>query len=248
MEEYTRLQGQLNSNLNDSNQIVKGSARSFTLQHSAHKSKYHKYLSDITQTQYSASVAQRALSSSPTSQLTQSSVLLPQTSQANANHQLHYPSSNGSLNLNASVNKFPEIFTPLNSANSSNLRSTSLSNKDSQMLAEARLLRQHEDRLEARMKILENHNRLLDSQLKHLRGLLNNNKNNAGNISASTKDMSMSKYLGSSSKLIDTQKEQRKSLDRSSTNIGALFHNVEDITRAINNLNNLVNAMGSDTN
>jgi len=43
------------------------------------------------------------------------------------------------------------------------------------MLAEARLLRQHEDRLEARMKILENHNRLLDSQLKQLRTLLNNN-------------------------------------------------------------------------
>jgi hypothetical protein len=29
------------------------------------------------------------------------------------------------------------------------------------------------------------------------------------------------------------------------TSIGALFNNVEDITRAINNLNNLVNAMGS---
>ncbi len=46
--------------------------------------------------------------------------------------------------------------------------------KETQMLAEARLLRQHEDRLEARMKILENHNRLLDSQLKQLRNLLNN--------------------------------------------------------------------------
>lgn len=31
----------------------------------------------------------------------------------------------------------------------------------------------------------------------------------------------------------------------SSANIGALFHNVEDITRAINNLNNLVNSIGS---
>ncbi len=28
-------------------------------------------------------------------------------------------------------------------------------------------------------------------------------------------------------------------------NIGALFHNVEDITRAINNLNNLVNTFGN---
>ncbi len=41
------------------------------------------------------------------------------------------------------------------------------------MLSEARMLRQHEDRLEARMKILENHNRLLDAQLKQLKSLLN---------------------------------------------------------------------------
>lgn len=34
------------------------------------------------------------------------------------------------------------------------------------------------------------------------------------------------------------------SLVNSSNNIGALFNNVEDITRAINNLNNLVNTMG----
>lgn len=46
--------------------------------------------------------------------------------------------------------------------------------KESEILKEARLLRQHEDKLEARMKILENHNRLLDSQLKQLKSLLNN--------------------------------------------------------------------------
>ena len=34
------------------------------------------------------------------------------------------------------------------------------------------------------------------------------------------------------------------SMVNSSNNIGALFNNVEDITRAINNLNNLVNTMG----
>lgn len=45
--------------------------------------------------------------------------------------------------------------------------------KENQIIEEARLLRQHEGRLEARMKILENHNRLLDTQLKHLRFLLN---------------------------------------------------------------------------
>ena len=31
----------------------------------------------------------------------------------------------------------------------------------------------------------------------------------------------------------------------SNNSIGALFNNVEDITRAINNLNNLVNSMGT---
>jgi hypothetical protein len=46
--------------------------------------------------------------------------------------------------------------------------------RENQIMEEARLLRQHEGRLEARMKILENHNRLLDTQLKHLRFLLNN--------------------------------------------------------------------------
>lgn len=40
------------------------------------------------------------------------------------------------------------------------------------MLAEARLLRQHKTRLEARMKILEEHNRQLETQLSRLRQLL----------------------------------------------------------------------------
>ena len=40
------------------------------------------------------------------------------------------------------------------------------------MLAEARLLRQHKTRLESRMKILEEHNRQLETQLGRLRQLL----------------------------------------------------------------------------
>lgn len=40
------------------------------------------------------------------------------------------------------------------------------------MLAEARLLRQHKTRLEGRMKILEEHNRQLETQLSRLRQLL----------------------------------------------------------------------------
>jgi hypothetical protein len=53
------------------------------------------------------------------------------------------------------------------------LSSRSMS-RERNIIEEAKLLRQHETRLEARMKILENHNRLLDAQLKQLRLLLNN--------------------------------------------------------------------------
>ncbi|XP_076445085.1 dystrophin-like isoform X2 [Babylonia areolata] len=44
--------------------------------------------------------------------------------------------------------------------------------RDEEMLAEARLLRQHKGRLEARMKILEDHNHQLEAQLARLRQLL----------------------------------------------------------------------------
>ncbi|VVC94739.1 unnamed protein product, partial [Leptidea sinapis] len=43
---------------------------------------------------------------------------------------------------------------------------------DQDMMAEARLLRQHKGRLEARMQILEEHNRQLEAQLQRLRSLL----------------------------------------------------------------------------
>lgn len=58
---------------------------------------------------------------------------------------------------------------------------TSTPNDDSQqgnggqsqdMMAEAKLLRQHKGRLEARMQILEDHNRQLEAQLQRLRQLL----------------------------------------------------------------------------
>ncbi|XP_067142933.1 dystrophin isoform X3 [Centruroides vittatus] len=44
--------------------------------------------------------------------------------------------------------------------------------RDEEMLAEAKLLRQHKGRLEARMQILEDHNRQLEAQLQRLRQLL----------------------------------------------------------------------------
>ncbi|XP_064602546.1 dystrophin-like isoform X2 [Liolophura sinensis] len=44
--------------------------------------------------------------------------------------------------------------------------------RDAEMIAEAKLLRQHKGRLEARMQILEDHNRQLEAQLQRLRQLL----------------------------------------------------------------------------
>lgn len=40
------------------------------------------------------------------------------------------------------------------------------------MVSEAKMLRQHKGRLEARMQILEDHNRQLEAQLQRLRQLL----------------------------------------------------------------------------
>ena len=45
-------------------------------------------------------------------------------------------------------------------------------NYDAEMIREAKLLRQHKGRLEARMQILEDHNRQLEAQLDRLRQLL----------------------------------------------------------------------------
>ena len=47
-----------------------------------------------------------------------------------------------------------------------------IDSRDSEMIAEAKLLRQHKGRLEARMQILEDHNRQLEAQLQRLRQLL----------------------------------------------------------------------------
>ncbi|XP_004086056.1 dystrophin isoform X2 [Oryzias latipes] len=46
------------------------------------------------------------------------------------------------------------------------------STRDAELIAEAKLLRQHKGRLEARMQILEDHNKQLESQLHRLRQLL----------------------------------------------------------------------------
>lgn len=52
---------------------------------------------------------------------------------------------------------------------------------DEEMIAEAKLLRQHKGRLESRMRILEDHNKQLEAQLQRLRHLLDQvNKSTRG--------------------------------------------------------------------
>lgn len=54
------------------------------------------------------------------------------------------------------------------------------------MMAEAKLLRQHKGRLEARMQILEDHNRQLEAQLQRLRQLLDEPNGGGGSSATSS--------------------------------------------------------------
>lgn len=61
---------------------------------------------------------------------------------------------------------------PSNSFDNGQQDSASENTQDAVLIAEAKSLRQHKGRLEARMQILEDHNRQLESQLQRLRQLL----------------------------------------------------------------------------
>jgi hypothetical protein len=168
IEEYTRLQNQLNytttMNKNNKNLFSINKIKTSTLQHNT--SNHQQYASDLSNAYHTISSSTRALSTSPTVQ-----------------QNINPTQYNTSINIKNgnSYNKVPTIFASVNSnktnnknANvNSNNNNNNNNNKETQMINEARLLRDHEERLEARMKILENHNRLLDSQLNQLRSLLN---------------------------------------------------------------------------
>jgi len=64
-----------------------------------------------------------------------------------------------------------------------------------EMLAEARQLRQHKSRLEARMQILEEHNRQLESQLLRLRHRLVDGEESGGGGGYSASDSSMTQSV-----------------------------------------------------
>lgn len=197
MDEYSRLQNQLNSSTTSTinknkNLFSINKIKTSTLQHTSNQ----QYASDMSQAYHTISSSSRALSSSPT--------ILPQ--QAMFTNPSQYYTSNGSLNVKNGngYNKVPTLFA---SVNSNTKPKSNGVNKETQMLAEARLLRQHEDRLEARMKILENHNRLLDGQLKQLRTLLNTNQSK--DTSKITINQSISN--NATKKMVDIQIDRKSS-------------------------------------
>jgi len=95
--------------------------------------------------------------------------MIRELEEENANLQAEYERlrSQQSPSMSFSLSSSPDETTPLPQG-ASNVPA----DVERDMLAEARLLRQHKTRLEARMKILEEHNRQLETQLGRLRQLL----------------------------------------------------------------------------
>ncbi|XP_041436860.1 dystrophin, gene 1 L homeolog isoform X6 [Xenopus laevis] len=140
------------------------------------------------------------------------------------------------------------------------------SQRDAELIAEAKLLRQHKGRLEARMQILEDHNKQLESQLHRLRQLLEQpqaeSKVNGTTYSSPTPSLQRSesnqpmllRVVGSqtsesmgeddllsphdsSTGLEEVMEQLNNSFPTArGTNVGSLFHMVDDLGRAMETL------------
>ncbi|XP_031437852.1 utrophin isoform X1 [Clupea harengus] len=89
---------------------------------------------------------------------------------------------------------------------------------ESDLLAEARLLRQHKGRLEARMTILEEHNKQLESQLHRLRQLLHQPDSRVNGVSPSE---SLPLELGSLPEHTDSSSDLAEVLEQINNNFPA---------------------------
>ncbi|XP_076128623.1 utrophin isoform X2 [Alosa pseudoharengus] len=89
---------------------------------------------------------------------------------------------------------------------------------ESDLLAEARLLRQHKGRLEARMTILEEHNKQLESQLHRLRQLLHQPDSRVNGVSPSG---SLPQELGSLPEHTDSSSDLADVLEQINNNFPA---------------------------
>ncbi|XP_072296331.1 dystrophin isoform X3 [Eucyclogobius newberryi] len=134
--------------------------------------------------------------------------------------------------------------------------------RDAELIAEAKLLRQHKGRLEARMQILEDHNKQLESQLHRLRQLLeqtdskvNGTALSSPSTSSQRSDSSLPVLRVAASQTMDTMgddelsspsqdaglEEVMEQLNHSfphsqGPSIGSLFHMADDLGRAMESL------------
>uniref|UniRef100_A0A667WS59 Dystrophin n=1 Tax=Myripristis murdjan TaxID=586833 RepID=A0A667WS59_9TELE len=135
--------------------------------------------------------------------------------------------------------------------------------RDAELIAEAKLLRQHKGRLEARMQILEDHNKQLESQLHRLRQLLeqtdskvNGTALSSPSTSSQRSDSSLPLLRVAASQTTDTMgddelsspsqdasglEEVMEQLNNSfphsqGPSVGSLFHMADDLGRAMESL------------
>ncbi|KAM6893658.1 dystrophin [Xenentodon cancila] len=135
--------------------------------------------------------------------------------------------------------------------------------RDAELIAEAKLLRQHKGRLEARMQILEDHNKQLESQLHRLRQLLeqtdskvNGTALSSPSTSSQRSDSSLPVLRVAASQTTDTMgDDELSSLSQDASgleevmeqlnntfphsqgpSIGSLFHLADDLGRAMESL------------
>ncbi|MEQ2171127.1 hypothetical protein GOODEAATRI_007557, partial [Goodea atripinnis] len=114
--------------------------------------------------------------------------------------------------------------------------------RDAELIAEAKLLRQHKGRLEARMQILEDHNKQLESQLDRLRQLLeqvptNSNKLITRQCIAHIVGDEFSSPSQDASGLEEVMEQLNNTFPHSQgPSIGSLFHMADDLGRAMESL------------
>uniref|UniRef100_A0A3P9PIU8 Dystrophin n=1 Tax=Poecilia reticulata TaxID=8081 RepID=A0A3P9PIU8_POERE len=128
--------------------------------------------------------------------------------------------------------------------------------RDAELIAEAKLLRQHKGRLEARMQILEDHNKQLESQLHRLRQLLEQTDSKVNGTALSSPSTSSQRSDSSlpllrvaasddefsspsqdASGLEEVVEQLNNTFPHSQgLGIGSLFHMADDLGRAMESL------------
>uniref|UniRef100_A0A7N4Q1I4 Dystrophin n=1 Tax=Sarcophilus harrisii TaxID=9305 RepID=A0A7N4Q1I4_SARHA len=108
--------------------------------------------------------------------------------------------------------------------------------RDAELIAEAKLLRQHKGRLEARMQILEDHNKQLESQLHRLRQLLEQPQTEAKVNGTTVSSPSTSLQRSDSSQPMLLRVVGSQTSETMGHNVGNLFHMADDLGRAMETL------------